>query len=644
MKILPKEKILDAITQLINQTKSNIKISSAWIKGEILKSLLENIPKNIDVEIIIRASSVDDLLITDEKVFKLAKKHNFKIFLNHNLHSKFFIFDDKKAIVGSSNLTNAGLLEDGNIETDVLIEEDKNIKILLEYFHSIKEKSISIDDITGFILNSESSKVSNLLLLDEKLSENSFLFFKKENGTVIGRISNIKTIPVKSFYPVDNILVKPLLQDTEKFQKIFTQKNENWEKSVLFGYFNENADNLKIAEIELIGIYNENLPEEESKLQPSITPLETGIIGFKSYKLLSKIMKINHAGYNMAMPVKFGEVLNTENDAYVDIDKIAFMHMAVVGTTGSGKTTFVRRLLENLNYNTKVFIFDLYNEYSKYLKNAYKVDIPSTIFPITYENIRELLKNYGVVFQEKSKEEKEVAGVFKRNLKPDLDFIGFKEKDLEDLIYEGSKTVKEDLILKTELIYFLEILQSDYGKEVITNQKEIVVLLKNSLKRKENFIIFNFSLINDLTSKLNLAGLLLKQIFKISQKEKGKYLIVLEEAQNFAPEKSATEIPATSENLAYIMSKKIAMEGRKFNLGLIAITQRPASISKFVLSQLNTQVILKLVNKNDLDAVSIFFETSKQQVFNSLPYLKPGYLYITGLAVPFGYLAKIKLG
>ncbi|EDP73040.1 ATP-binding protein, partial [Hydrogenivirga sp. 128-5-R1-1] len=173
---------------------------------------------------------------------------------------------------------------------------------------------------------------------------------------------------------------------------------------------------------------------------------------------------------------------------------------------------------------------------------------------------------------------------------------------------------------------------------------QILSLIKEALKREEKFIIFNFKNLEDLNSKINIAGLLLKEIFKLSKKTQHRHTVVLEEAQHFAPERTATDVPSSSENLAYTMAKKIAMEGRKFNLGLIAITQRPANISKYILSQLNTQVILKLINKNDLDAVSVFFETNKAEVFNSLPYLKPGYLYITGLAVPFGYMAKIRLG
>lgn len=643
MKILPKDQIKPKLKTLFKNSQKDIKIVSAWIKGEALKELLESVPEDVSIQIIIRASSIDDLLITDDILFKVLEKNKAKIYLNPNLHSKFFIFDNKKAVLGSSNLTFSGLEENGNVETDVLIEEKKQVDEIINVFEETKENSFELDQITGIVLSAENSSLADFLILDESTQENSFVTFQNENKYIISRIATISSIPVNTFYASNGSLVKAVLEKIENLVSIFSSKNNQWEKAAFFGYFNEST-HLKVAKLEILGIYDKHSPKEESLLKPLNKPLDVGTIGTINNKIIQKVFDINHAGYKMSLPVKFGKVLNFDIDAKLDFEKISSMHMAVLGTTGSGKTTFVRRMLENIDFDVKVFIFDIYNEYKQSLKESFIVNLPLTIFPITYENLKQLFKENGINFQERTKEEKEVAGFLKRNLKPDINFIGYNKKSLEEIIYDAASLIKEDLLLKAELIYFLEVLESDYGKDAVSNQKEILNLIKNALNTKEKFVIFNFEKLEDLSSKINITGILLKEIFKFSKKNSGRYTVVLEEAQNFAPEKTATDVPASSENLAYTMAKKIAMEGRKFNLGLIAITQRPANISKYVLSQLNTQVILKLVNKNDLDAVSIFFEANKQQVFNSLPYFKPGYLYITGLAVPFGYVSKIKLG
>lgn len=76
-----------------------------------------------------------------------------------------------------------------------------------------------------------------------------------------------------------------------------------------------------------------------------------------------------------------------------------------------------------------------------------------------------------------------------------------------------------------------------------------------------------------------------------------EFLLMIEEAHNFCPERGFGEVASSR------IIRDIASEGRKFGLGLCVITQRPARIDKNVLSQCNTQVILKVTNPNDLNAI-----------------------------------------
>ncbi len=120
-----------------------------------------------------------------------------------------------------------------------------------------------------------------------------------------------------------------------------------------------------------------------------------------------------------------------------------------------------------------------------------------------------------------------------------------------------------------------------------------------------------------------------------------KRLVVLEEAHNFAPERGATDVPTGKENFAINMTKRVALEGRKSGIGLVAVSQRPANLSKYVLSQLNTQAIFRLITQNDINAVSQFFEYPSEDQLRLLPTLKPGHLF--RIAVPFSMLVEIEL-
>ena len=72
-------------------------------------------------------------------------------------------------------------------------------------------------------------------------------------------------------------------------------------------------------------------------------------------------------------------------------------------------------------------------------------------------------------------------------------------------------------------------------------------------------------------------------------------LLVLEEAHTFAPGQART--PA--ESRAITTTKQIAQEGRKFNVGLMLISQRPSRLDETTLSQCNSFVIMRMVNPAD---------------------------------------------
>ncbi len=650
MHVLKKEEIYPYLLEASKKAKEYILISSPWIKLDVLKTLL----KDIDIKIILRTSQLEDLFITDRQIFKFIKEKNGKIYLNPDIHAKFVIIDGKEALVGSANITDAGLLEDGNIETAVVIKDKKEIKRLQDYFFQIAENSVDLfSDITGIVLNCLNSRSCEGILFEEIPEQTYIKIPLSKNAFYLGRIGTVKDISssfLSSFY---NVVSKNLFSDYEKLKKIFSEKDKNWRTAAIFAYLNEKVPDISLCNIEILAEFNpEKIREKESILKTPVVPPISGSPFFllKKEEEIKDILKINHAGYQMGKPVSFGKLFNTSLKAYLDLEKIYTMHMAVLGTTGSGKTTFLRRMLENAEKtDVRFFIFDLYGEYYQSLKNAgvkniKSIPIENTIFPVSAEQMKDLFKSYGIPIQEKSLEEKKVISFFRLSLKPDLSIISLKEKTFEDIIIEASQLTDIDSPLRNEMFVFLDMLKADFGQDALENQPKISQLIYSSLNSSENIVVYDMKDMEDPKSRINIAGLIMKEIFRQAREDKEKRVVILEEAQNFAPEKGFGEIEAGSENLSYLMARKIATEGRKFNLGLIAVTQRPANISKYVLSQLNTQVIFKLTNRNDLEAVSPFFEFSKEDIFSLLPFLKPGNGYITGLAVPFGMFIEIRLG
>jgi uncharacterized protein len=98
--------------------------------------------------------------------------------------------------------------------------------------------------------------------------------------------------------------------------------------------------------------------------------------------------------------------------------------------------------------------------------------------------------------------------------------------------------------------------------------------------------------------------------------------LVIEEAHNFAPQQGS----ATCSRIL----KNIASEGRKFGLGLCAVTQRAARIDKTVLSQCNTQLILQVTNPLDLKAIAQSIEGLTPGMTDMIQSLPVGIALVTG--------------
>jgi hypothetical protein len=77
----------------------------------------------------------------------------------------------------------------------------------------------------------------------------------------------------------------------------------------------------------------------------------------------------------------------------------------------------------------------------------------------------------------------------------------------------------------------------------------------------------------------------------------------------------------------------IAVEGRKFRLGLVVSSQRPSRIAKDVLAQMNSQLIFRLDNVEDLGYVRESFEAAGAAFLADLPTLDTGICLCAGTII-----------
>ncbi|MDA4113718.1 MAG: DUF87 domain-containing protein [Thaumarchaeota archaeon] len=111
---------------------------------------------------------------------------------------------------------------------------------------------------------------------------------------------------------------------------------------------------------------------------------------------------------------------------------------------------------------------------------------------------------------------------------------------------------------------------------------------------------------------------LLTSIYREVEKRRTPYLIIVEEADRF--------VPQNGERVAIF--GEIARRGRKRGVGLMVCTQRPSMVDKNILSQCGNQLIGKLVIRNDLQAVTQFFQG--REIPKQLTALPAGNFYAMG--------------
>ena len=156
--LLSKEFYKD-LTDSLERSKEAVVIFSAFVKENALLALSEYIDKSIDVYVIARFQKRDIVVgATDLVIYEICKKNGWKLGIDLNLHGKLFMFDYKKILLGSANLTTRGMSINmlGNLEfgvsirptdIDILKIEDLLKKIVWindELYEKLKKEIVDI--------------------------------------------------------------------------------------------------------------------------------------------------------------------------------------------------------------------------------------------------------------------------------------------------------------------------------------------------------------------------------------------------------------------------------------------------------------------------------------------------------------------
>ncbi len=316
----------------------------------------------------------------------------------------------------------------------------------------------------------------------------------------------------------------------------------------------------------------------------------------------------------------------------LDIKHMIRKHVAVLAKTGTGKSYLVGVLLEELAENKiPVVVIDPHGEYHTLkLQNRNKDETKyNERFGIESKSYRDQVNVLDIGNSPKSiklsskLDATEIIQMLPAGLSAGQKGILYsalrnlegKEYTLQDVMEEvanSNSQSKWNVVSMMEFLLSTKLFSANptLPKDIVKEGKVTILDLKDGKPEIQHIVVMK--VIEDLFNA--------RKHGKIPE-----FLLVIEEAHNFCPERGFGEVASSR------IIRSVASEGRKFGFGLCMITQRPARIDKSVLSQANTQVILKVTNPNDLKAITDSVEGITPGLRDEIKDLPVGVAMVVGM-------------
>lgn len=418
----------------------------------------------------------------------------------------------------------------------------------------------------------------------------------------------------------------------------------------------------------VIGYYDEVL---EGFINPHLPPRAGRPIYLASDEILARLLTKKQSVETGSAQI--GSLLSRDLGKVpiiIDVAAIASTHMAIIASTGAGKSYLAGVLVEELmsHYNrAAVLVVDPHGEYdtlvdmmgnTRFQSGDYRPevrifrpgDVKVRISALEISDLYYLLPNLsdrmmwllGRAYREVSKISRQEKGQPDRWTRGELEIylrqLG-EGRDSESEDGSGKSadytSTAEALNWRLESVLKHSLIFDDFkhlNLDELCRPGRCSVLQLNEVDEKEQQVMVATLLRRLLKARTHTVK---KQVSEGDE----LYLpypvfVLIEEAHRFAP--------ASEDAVSTRVLKTILSEGRKFGVAVGLISQRPGRLDADVLSQCNTQFIMRIVNPVDQARVAESVETVGRDLLRELPALTKGQVIIAGEAVNTPVLCRVR--
>ncbi|AGK60685.1 putative ATPase [Archaeoglobus sulfaticallidus PM70-1] len=364
--------------------------------------------------------------------------------------------------------------------------------------------------------------------------------------------------------------------------------------------------------------------DENGLLRVPKTPFVPGENVFKAEKeLIVDVLGLEKDG------IYLGLIEDTDIRVNLDVNSLVQKHCCILAKTGSGKSYTAGVIIEELiERGVPLFIIDPHGEYASLKEPNRDEEEKMKIYGISPKGYGNKVRVYVPPNSPFANRADGILRLDGLNLSAEeiIELAGITNTTQQALLYQALKNLKgqeytiEDIIdeveqikhsAKVALLGSLEkILESGlFGRDstpvdiLLQKERAIVLDMRGTPPEHQDLIVSRVC----------------AKLFELRKREEvPPGMIVIEEAHNFIPERGMGKAVSTQ------VLRTIASEGRKFGLGLLVISQRPARVDKNVISQCNTQIILRVTNPNDLNAIKKGVEGLTAEMVDEIKRLPPG--------------------
>ncbi|WP_053240260.1 helicase HerA domain-containing protein [Pyrobaculum islandicum] len=422
----------------------------------------------------------------------------------------------------------------------------------------------------------------------------------------------------------------------------------------LYSVMKEVSDNIlevQIAKVKVLGyIYNGELR------QPKHPPRIGTPVYLAENEEIAELFKIDGG-------LCVGRLASRDLEICLDLNGVK-RHVAVIAATGSGKTWFSVVFIEELlKKGAKIVVVDPHGEYVPIKDSIYKLGpYSATVVKLSKHHVGDLMYKIGVLDSDPD------ALANAAGVPPGAKKIRYAIY----LAWSYAKKVKKTTGKALGLSFLRQVLHTALRGETALNKlfqqykvegdfpmEDLKQLAKKDrhsifsalmyLKKLQRLGVFSSKstplskILADITI-VNLAGVneevqdyvvshIVNRIFQARVRHvrslKGlkipwPVVLVVEEAHRFAPPKTLRKTKS------YEALSRVASEGRKFGVYLVIVSQRPSKVDPDVISQCQSQVIMRIVNPKDQEAVRESSELLAQEFLENLPGLDVGEAVVLG--------------